>query len=563
VIAVKRRWRFWWFGLCLFGLFWIPPSDAAGIQIVTTLGYNGYIIPEHWVPLQIQLKGMNESSARIEIIREDRTGARFERIESFLLHGVNRAEFPVFAAENIKSITVRVLTGDQLLAEQALDMKSKVFPGHLVLTANIPAIETQSIEQSLLPIEPVMAVPVNIRDLPNMGLDYDGISCLVLNDPEPVFSPAQLKALRYWLAGGGKLVVFGMDQGTMNILSTLGVQRINPVKGLSGILKTDIPMVDIPITDIPLGLGNIRVIRNRFPENLPGGNIGFWRKWLALKPYHETARLTAGHCFFNEPWGQEDKKTTYPFSGIAIIFTIWTGVALGIIWRHPKNLLVSFLVFTLVSAGLMIPLAGHLTATWRRGALVHSRAVILPGSGGMLLESNIQLKPSQGASPWGMEIKLGREEQGRINFRGQQNTAWNHGTAYPWYTVYAGDITMLRLMGVFPDVSVVSGPIHTPLQERKQWFIPATSQTVLWDGKQWRVLKKSQNGGQRWVSQEEAPVWLKDDESWLRKLQTLWPGTAWLCGRSVLPAPLQLRIQTGPAPEVFWAMPDVKSVSKE
>lgn len=555
---MKHRGRLWWLGVCLAGILWLPPLNAAGIQIVTVLGYNGYIIPEHWVPLQIQLKGMNESSARIEIIREDQTGALPQRVESFLLHGVNRAELPVFAAEDTKSIKVRVLAGNQLLAEQILDMKSKVFPGHLVLTANIPAIETQSIEQSLLPIEPVMAVPISIHDLPNMGLNYDGVSCLVLNDPEPVLNPAQLKALRYWLAGGGKMVVLGAAQDM--ILSALGVRPVDPVKDSSDILKADIPITDIPITDIPLGLGNIRIIRNHFPENMPGGNIGIWQKWLALKPYHETARLAVVHCFLNEPWGQENKKPNYPFSGIAIILTIWMVVALCIIWRRPKNLLVSFLIFTLVSAGLMIPLAGYLTAIWRRGALIHSRAVILPESG-MLLESNIQLKPSQGASPWGTEIKLGREEQGRINSRGRKDSAWNHGTAYSLYSVYAWDTTMLQLMGAFPDVSVVPDPIRASLRKRDQRIIPVTTQTVLWDGKQWRVLKRTKNGGRQWAIQEEAPAWLKDDESWLRKLQSLWPGTAWLCGRSVLPTPLQLQIQTGASPEVYWAMPDVKPVS--
>jgi hypothetical protein len=542
---MKHRWVLLWLGLCFIGIFLPLRLDAAGIQIVTAVGYNGYIIPEHWVPLQIQLKGMNEPSARIEIIREE--PIHQAPAESFRLRGVNRVEFPVFAAENIKSLKVRVLAGDQLLAEQVLDMKSKIFPGHLVLTANVPDAETQAIERSLLPIEPVMAVPVNIHELPNLGLNYDGVSCLVLNDPEPVLTPAQLKALRYWLAGGGKLLVFGAGQDMMKMMAAMGVKRDD---------LANAPLMNAP--DISMGLGKIRIIPNRLPEAIAGENSSIWRRWLALKPYRETVRLTASHCFFNESWGQTETTAAYPFPAMAIIFTIWTGAALFFIWRRPKNLLACFLVFTLISAILMLPLTGYLTAHWRRGALIHNRAVILPDSGGVLLAANIQMKPSQGASPWGAVIDRGRDEHGFINYGGRRHTAWNHRTAYPWYSIYAGNETRLNLMGVFPDWN----PVRRRLPDREKWSMPVTGQTVSWDGKQWRVLKKAKNGQWRWVNGTDAPAWLKSDEDWLRKLQSLSPEIAWLYGRGVLPARFQLRIQTGAVPEFSWAMPDLKQFSK-
>lgn len=300
------------------------------------------------------------------------------------------------------------------------------------------------------------------------------------------------------------------------------------------------------------------MIQNRITENTQNGNRQLWRKRLSLKPYDETARLNTAHCFFNEPWGQEEKNAPYPFWFIAMFFVIWTGVALLIIWRHPENVLIRFLVFILVSAGLMMPLGGYLTANWRRGALIHNRALILPDSGGILIQSDIQMKASRGASPWGAQVSFGRNEQGRINFRGQRNTDWSHDTMYPRLSVYASDADMMQLMGVFPDVTPDFNPPETPLAKKGAMKIPVTSQTVLWNGKQWRVLKSIVRGEPQWGQPKRVPSWLKDDEEWLRKLQALSPGTPWLCGRSVLPAGLQLRIQNGAISEVFWAMPYLK-----
>ena len=545
---MKHKWGFWWLGLCLAGIFWPAPVHAAGVQIESLLGFNGYIVPEHWMPFHIQLNEFHEPSARIEIVREEQSGSGPERIESFLLRGVYRVEIPVFAARNIKHLKVRVLAGDQLLAEQILDLKAKVFPGHLVLTVNIPTIENQAIERSLLPIEPVAAVPVNIHELPNMGVDYDAISCLVFNDPAPVLSPAQKKALRYWLAGGGKLVIFGPDRdiesARFDIMAAFGVKPVK--KGIGN---------DSSFEDFSCGLGTIRLIRSRLTENLQGGNVAVWRKWLNLKPFGESIRLNAAHGFFTEPWGQKEKTAPYPFGMIALILAVWTGVALFVIWRRPKNLLASFLIFTLVCVLLIIPLAGYITSNWRRGALAHNRALILPDSGGMLLQSDIQMKSARGASPWGTRINFGRDEQGWINFRGRGETAWSHDTVYPWYSIYHWNIDELQLMGVFPDVVADFNPDPNLMTKQGSWTIPVTGQTVLWNGSRCRVLKNIVNGKPQWGKPGDVPAWLNDDEEWLRKLQALWPDIPWLCGRGVLPTRMQLRIQNGPAPEVFWAMP--------
>ena len=201
------------FMICCYGIFLLPSLNAAGIQMQVTLGYNGYVIPEHWTPLRIQINGPLDAASRVEIIRHE-TETQHDVAESYLLQGVNRLECPVFAAESLKNITVRLLEGNELVAEQILNLKARVFPGHLALTVNLPAIETQAIGQTLLPVEPILALPLDIYDLPGLGLDYDGVSCLVLNEPKPILNPAQLKSLRFWLTGGGKLIVCGADPGS-------------------------------------------------------------------------------------------------------------------------------------------------------------------------------------------------------------------------------------------------------------------------------------------------------------------------------------------------------------
>ena len=149
-------------------------------------------------------------------------------------------------------------------------------------------------------------------------------------------------------------------------------------------------------------------------------------------------------------------------------------------------------------------------------------------------------------------------EQGGIDLGHQKITKWNHRTVVPWYTIYSGDATGLELMGAFPDVlpdfSGSKSAPAVPLQ------LTVTSRTVLWDGKQWWVLSSIKSGLKQWVKTTQAPAWLKDDEVWLRKLQSLTPEVAWLCGRSCLPPRLNLRIQAEPVTELSWAMPYLKSL---
>ena len=513
------------------------------------LGYNGYVIPEHWAPLRIQIDGPFDASSRIEIIRHE-AETQHDIVESYFLQGVNRLECPVFAAESLKNITVRLLERDELVAEQIVNLKTRVFPGHLTLTANLPAIETQAIGRSLLPVEPMLAIPLDIYDLPNLGLDYDGVSCLVLNEPEPILTPAQLKSLRFWLTGGGKLIVCGAGLDFKKLMAAaFGVKQIDPGQA--------------PLTT-PVGLGSISIIQNHLNEMRPEDKVGFWRQLLALEPYRKTVRLTTNNCFFTGPWRQNAAPASYPFLIMAIILVVWGGVALVIMQRNSQNFLVDFLIFSLLCSILAIPAARLLMAGWHRGALIFSRAVLLPDSGGMLLATDIHTEPinpirfsEDGASPWGSILRLGEDELGDIDLPAPKDpTNWDHRTVFPWYTVYAGGDAGLELMGVFPDVlpdfSGSQSTIATPLQ------LPVTTRTVLWDGKQWRVLQSIKSGRKQWVNLTQAPAWLEDDEGWLRKLQSLTPEVAWLYGRSSLPPRLKLQIQGYTVPELSWAMPCLK-----
>ena len=189
------------------------------------LGYGGFVIPQHWVPLQIQVNQTIEK-ARIEIIRINQSQSNVTTtsdsvIEDYIMLNLNRLEVPIFMAKNLKELKIRLFSGSQLVTEEVVDLKTKIFPGHQVLAINLATEDQQEIEKLLLPIEPVLVVPINFRELPICLLNYDGASGLVIRKFKPLLSPAQLVALRSWLSEGGRLVVSGRPEDIIPMVGVL------------------------------------------------------------------------------------------------------------------------------------------------------------------------------------------------------------------------------------------------------------------------------------------------------------------------------------------------------
>jgi hypothetical protein len=563
VIKRSRKWiAALWFCLGLL-VFTGGNLQAARIQMTTRLGFGACVIPGRWVPLWVQIKGVVEP-ARVEVIRYS-DGGGSPSCESFTLPNTGAAfsqlEIPLLADFKIKSVCTRLYHGEQLLTEQSLDLSNKIFPGHLILTISLPATEQQAIQKSLLPREPVLTVPIRPEELPSSGLNYDGVSGLVINDPSLVLAPAQIKTLRSWLAGGGRLVILATDPAPER-----ASQPASLIESLAG-HRNSYPKDEIDV--FPLGFGSVTITRPK-----PGGAgilrlTGGWREILNLKPYLQTSRLSAGQCFprtFTPKFGRKFSL----LNPLSEFLFFWAGVGVFFsLFLKKKPVLIYFFILTLLSVAVTIPLAGFLASNWKHGATWHTRAVFLPDSGGMFINTAISLAYNPAneigvySSPWGMALKSSSNEAGGLKLEtnrgdGKRMAFWGHPQSRSWYSLSAGDSNNLVLAGCFPEftVSETGKPTNTPNSlnlKLHQIMIP--NDTISWDGQQWRLLINNDLDAPRWREISKPPEWFQNDVEWMKHFQTLFPKTLWLGGRYQLPDRLSLKIQGGAIPEFFWVMP--------
>ncbi len=519
-----------------------------------TCGFGGYIIPEHWIPVRVQVNTTVESG-RIEIIRAGEA-KNHHTLESYALQSTQQIEIPVFAGEGLRNVKIKLYSGEQLLTEEIVDLKARIFPGHLVLAVSVPSVVQHAIEKSLLPVEPVLVVPLQISELPGLGLNYDGVSGLLLNGPEVPLTPAQITALRSWLAGGGRMTIFDPDRDLDALFSNLQIGS-NQEREYS---------------TSRFGLGSVTVVQ-RDAAAMGAGNLQFWKGLFTPKPYRETVKLSSKICFAAAPLDPvKEEVPPFPTSLIIISLGVWAGAAFLMKFFRPSKAMVYLLGTILVETILVFPMAGAITARWQRGADLRTRAVIFPGNRGVLLETNIRMKfvagmniVDESASPWGVNISLNNIEQGGIHLNREELSKWHHKNSRPLYAVRSGNTAALNLTGWFPDVSLnmrftksqwmPSGSVTTSIRGPSALLIHATDRTIAWNGNRWFLFQKDNDGNPRWAPVEKPPRWLKTGQDWLVQLQASNPDVIWIGGYGSLPLEMQLRIQRVGIQEVLWAMP--------
>ena len=500
------------------------PGLADGARLRAELGFGGYVVPGRWMPLVVTVSGAVES-ARVEVIHEEEgpAGKAVESLPCPPPGGGNRVEYPLFAAATGSAVLVRLVAGDQILAKQHLRTDVKVFPGHLVLAVGLPAVTQQALGQILLPAEPVLAVERGLAELPNIPLGYDGVSGLVMADPGPVLNPAQTKSIRAWLAGGGRLVICAARPGAEGLAASF--------------LPADRPAV-AGTQEVPLGFGRLVLVDNQ-PSEL---SLAEWRRFLPLPPYAQALRITASRFFA----GRDSLRAQIPSLARGYLWLLggWAAASLGLCLLARRKGLVLLLVLTVIATSAAVPAGSWYMRTWRRGAVVRTRAIILPQGGGLLVNTGIELARAgrwrmtgTQASPWGVTIDLQGEGQGRLAPRSKPPLIWRHHVPTPSHVARLTGSTGLSLAGWLPPLP---GPGGLPPTSREQ---------VLWDGKSWQPGRR---GGR--MGMEQCPAWLRGESDWLAALAALAPGSQWLIGYGSLPG-LTLAIQGGAENEAYWAKP--------
>ncbi|HEX7712414.1 MAG TPA: DUF4350 domain-containing protein [Bacillota bacterium] len=536
--------------LALLGVLAAHPVRAAGAELSVGLGYSGYLVPGCWMPLRIQVQGAPENAAvEINKLSEDQAHLAAER---YPYRGESRLESPLFIDDDFSGVRIRLLAGSEVLAVEELE-RANIFPGHLVLTLNLPVPLQKAIGTVLLPREPVLVVPVSVTDLPDSEFNYSGVSRLVMVDPGPVLNPAQLQAVRSWLAGGGRLILYAPQDGNESLAQQL-TGRMGPLAALKNSGKV-----------IQTGLGTVKILPATAREDPQAYQGGYWRQLLNIGPYGDNAPLTVAGSFMDsadEHRRIEPRPQKIPlFVWSLAVWSVLTLLAVWLAshkprWFHPLYLIILSIVLSIAA----IPTGRIIGSLWQRGATSHLRTVFLPGSG-PLIHASIYFPQTEGSgrgeerqgwfSPWGVTVS-GKTESGRIE-PGLKIAFWNHHEPTPQYIVNSGSDCWLDLTGRSSGMV----PAFDSAEEALAWLESKGDITrlALWKENRWFLHRGG--GATRetgWMAVEKAPQWVRDETDWLSRLTAVNPGVVWLVGYGSFSG-LDLEIQGGQAGSTCWVTP--------
>lgn len=556
------------FSVILAEIFAAHQVGAAVPELSTDLGYGGYLIPGRWMPLRVQVRNAPEN-ARLEIYKLSEDQASLAA-ESYPCRGDCRIESALFIDNDFTGVRLRLLAGTEVLAVQKLE-RTKIFPGHLILTLDLPLALEKTIETVLLPREPVLVVPLSLTDLPGSELNYNGVSRLILVDPGPVLNPVQLQAVRHWLAEGGHLILCASPTAKEGLAGEI-LERTEPPPTLKSSGKV-----------VRIGLGSITILPATADEILQSNQAGIWQKILQLLPYGESAPISVTDSFMN---GDDPVRGTVPLpQKIPLLtwsLTGWSVLALLTLWFTkrkslsfcPLYLLILAMIFTVAA----FPTGRLIGGIWQRGAVSHIRMVFIPGSASPLVNATIRLPQTGGLtlgigrfSPWGVTVSTPMES-GRIE-PARKLAVWRHSGPIPQYFVGSSGNRSLKLVGRPDGTGNVSTRAprlgdQASLQEGTIPLFDSAAAALTWvesqgtvtrvamcRGDQWYLRRDGTTVGQElWRAVGEVPDWGKGEVAWLSKITGIDPRQGWLVGLAAFPG-LDLRIQGGRIASACWAIP--------
>jgi hypothetical protein len=535
----------------------LAASAAERPGMVSTFGFGGISAPGRWNPLRIACKGALEGGL-VEITRRDEEASVLS-VESFEYAAGAVIECPVFLDDELGSLSVGLRAGGELLAEEKLALRSRSFPGHIVLVSGVGSATQASLGRILLPREPVQVVAVKLTELPSHGLDYDGLAALVLRDPGVALSPPRIEALRSWLGAGGALALVRAGEGRGSLASA-----ILPADA-RGFSDLDIGGGRIPVSLARFGAGRIALVSGD-PENLaPVEADAFWDALIDLPPFERSERFVAGLAappLSNLPFHlaaveTKDLRALAFYAPCAALFLV-----LAFAKRRRRAIFVLALVAASAAAFVVAPLFDR---SGKRDARAAIRALVLPGASSLV--ANLSLRGAyyqQGEllSPFlarrVVDVGVGEGESGRLF--GTSPPRWSHGGSLAFVGLRETRYDELSLSALLPSERLDPGgladllgilrdagpgaslPALTP--DAKAAFLEA-------GGRGWRTW----NGrNASWDKAEEAPFWLVLDAPWLAGLSSSHPSQGFFVGLASA-SPFGFSVMGDPVEDLVWAYP--------
>lgn len=526
-MAIPVRWN----AIAACFLLTLCASPAAAVSILeATLGFGGYSTPGRWSPLWIRCAEAPRSSS-IQVARLGSDGKEIS-VETFPSLGGARLECPVLLSEGLAALKVRLVAGSRTLAELDIDRNAGFFPGHLVLSCGLSASSRRAVSAALLPGEPIIVVPTSLSNLPANGLDYDGVSAIVIGatgvDGTDLLTAAQRNALLAWIAGGGSLVAAA--EGGEPVLASLGLGVGPGSEALS------------------FGFGRYSILRTGGqPEETA------WREALGLRPYGSLQMIGASAALRGA-----DTKLVEPASApwirriIAMALFTWLAAIVAAFFFARKKLApVAFV--TGIALAVVLAGGGVLSRSIARGVRFRILVLALPEAETAFAtfratafepKSPFTWLPSEVIGP--ISVDYAGEESGSFK-------EWNHLLGRSILSAAgSGRMTLSGLMTRdgwrrLDLPTTKTGSLEPPRIDstRRLAYLGAGEGGGWWT---------KENGG-AWLRVEQAPAWLEAEAAWLIDLRGMRKDAGILVG--VCPASLSGFSLQGAPPQgdLVWAMP--------
>ena len=479
------------------------PVMAGGFE--ADFGFGGWSMPSRWAPLRIACDGA-PAGAVAEITRFDAEG-REGPTEVFPVGRFPQIECPIHVDAGSYRLCVRLVAQGEALAERSILTGGRTFPGQVVLCVGLPEAVRRAISESLRPLEPVLAIDLPSSMLPALALDLDGIAGIALNAGSGALSPAQRSALAAWSASGGRVAEIAESE-------------------LSG------------------GRGT---------------QAAYWRERLALAPFGQDHRLSAGRLAAASGSRTPARSSSLEADVcVVLVLSLWA-IALFLLSRRKRGFV--WIGLGAVLLGLAAFPAARAIDSGHAGLGRVSARVLYLGDGSLLVDASVaRLSPSWNLDLSGLmpnrplrfsvvktagDTDVGERESGLLPGAGRP-ARLVHSAGIPAVSIKAGEAEGLELWA-FASGKGVDLPASSAAWSRAS----GRDLALVRAGKESTWFAPGPKG---WQALPVAPDFVGADGAWVAALRGIRPDQDFLVGRDRSPDPYISLAGAGPV-EVLWALP--------
>jgi hypothetical protein len=249
-----------WLIILSLGLIGGPSVVAAQITMEAQLGLQGIVRLEKWNLVTVTLAN-NGTPVRGTLgvriwrgseYRKDVHVTTFTRAVQLPYRARKRFRFTVPLYSITHPVDIVFRSGDTLLAQQRLDLRSVLSAEHIIVGLT-PDLSLDFLATTFQRHTRVAYVPV--RDVPHVWSGYDSVTAIVVKGVSlQTLTEEQWTALRQWVMRGGILVIAGDAQ--YGLLQEPRLRELLPVQVLGIVRRDGLPVLaahyNVPLPSAPL-----------------------------------------------------------------------------------------------------------------------------------------------------------------------------------------------------------------------------------------------------------------------------------------------------------------------